>query len=602
VRAVRLFFVLVALPMFLVFPYNTATNNPNENVRTYMTISIVENHTFCIDKVLTNFWWVNDMARVPAKVDPNEVHFYSVKAPATSYVGVPVYWLFSRVIAPKLLGHTYPTEKSSIEERQWWLRETTWTLRLVCIQLPCFLFLIWFEKYLRGITKDTSLRLVAVAAAGLGTNYLAYTMMFASHAPFAIAAFASFGIIEREWRTRRLPEQRRASKAWLAGFWAGFATLLEYHSLPVSFTLAIFAACVFWRPAKLLAMTLGGLVSVAGMTFFQWRAYGTPLTPGHKMVENAQFAAEHHEGVFGIKKPVLEAFGSLSVSPGFGFFGMSPYMWLGLLAIPFGLFFASSRVPHLVRVRRVSTFVWFTAMLSLWTIMSGAIEWRAGWTIGPRYLACAPPFFAFGAVCAIEQLSKNSIMRTLLGGAAGGLALASVLSIGFVGILINSLPPFLITRPFVQFAWPMAIGGYVPHHVAEWFGWNTPTFWWICALALMLAPIVGTFARFEEPIRVGIRAMMFAIGLWAGMIPALSQTRPEEGLGGPIDIRAWAAGWEPAGRDWVTQLRNEAERQGPRGPCAWYRLADKERQLNMEADALRDEARATAPRAACRRF
>src|SRR5689334_21009941 len=111
VRAVRLFFLLVALPMFLVFPYNTATNNPNENVRTYMTMSIVENHTFCIDKVLASFWWVNDMARVPSKLDPNEFHFYSVKAPATSYMGVPVYWLFSR-IAPRVSSHTYPTEKS----------------------------------------------------------------------------------------------------------------------------------------------------------------------------------------------------------------------------------------------------------------------------------------------------------------------------------------------------------------------------------------------------------------------------------------------------------------------------------------------------------
>ena len=60
VKAVRLFFVLVALPMFLVFPYNQATNNPNENVRTYMTMSIVENHTFCIDKVLTNGAWRPD--------------------------------------------------------------------------------------------------------------------------------------------------------------------------------------------------------------------------------------------------------------------------------------------------------------------------------------------------------------------------------------------------------------------------------------------------------------------------------------------------------------------------------------------------------------
>src|SRR5436190_23428500 len=101
--------------MFLVFPYNHATNNPNENVRTYMTIAIVEEHTFCIDKILNNFWWVNDMAVVPAKDPAEPPHRFSVKAPATSYLGVPVYWVWARVIAPRL-GHRYPTEKSTLHD------------------------------------------------------------------------------------------------------------------------------------------------------------------------------------------------------------------------------------------------------------------------------------------------------------------------------------------------------------------------------------------------------------------------------------------------------------------------------------------------------
>lgn len=596
--ATRLFFALVALPMLLVYPYNSATNNPNENVRTYMTMSIVENRTFCIDKVVERFWWVNDMARVPGKA-PGESHLYSVKAPATSYLGVPIYWVFSRAVAPRL-GHAYPTEKSSLEDRIWWLRATTWALRLACVQLPCFLFLVWLERYLRGVTKDPSLRLAAVAAAGLGTNYLTYSFMFASHALFAVAAFVSFGLTEREWRTRRLSEHRRASRAFLAGFFAAMATLLEYHALPVSMILALFAACVFFRPTRLASVAFGGAIPALAMMFFQWRAYGNPLTPGHKMVENPQFAAEHHEGVFGIKAPTLDAFGSLSLSPGFGFFGMSPYMWLGLLAIPFGLVFAASRVPHFARVRRVSTLVWVAAMAALWTIMSGAIEWRAGWTIGPRYLGCAPPFFAFGAVCALERMSRGKATRALFGGATAGLALAGALSIGLVSLLINSLPPSLITRPLVQFALPMARAGFVPHHVAEWVGWSTPTFWYAAAAGLVLAPALAAFALRDAPVRVAVRALALALGLWVGLVPARSQARPEEGVAGPIDLRGWMAGWEPPGRDWLTALRVEAERQGPRGPCAWYRLADMERVVNMEPEAKRDEARATAPREACR--
>lgn len=608
--AVRLFFALCVLPMFLVFPYWAQMNNPNENVRTYMTMGIVEHRTFCIDKLVERFGWTNDMARVPGPlghpVTPEqaaafgiaEAHYFSVKAPATSYAGVPVYWLFSRAIAP-LAGHHFPDAHSKPDDISWWLKSTTWALRLGAIQLPCFLFLIFFERWLRGITPDTTLRLAAVAATAFGTNYLAYVQMFASHATFAVAAFTSFAITEREWRTRRLSEHRRPGKAFLAGFFAAWATHLEYHALPVSLILALFAAFVFWRPKNLALVTLGGLLHAGGMTFFQWRAYGNPLTPGHKMVENAQFAAEHHEGLFGIKMPTLDAFGSLSVSPAFGFFGMSPYMWLGLLAIPFGLFVARG-LRHERKVRRVSTVVWLLAMLSLWTIMSGAIEWRAGWTIGPRYLGAAPPFFAFGATCALEQLSRSGL-RNVWRGLAAGLALAGVLSVGYVSLVINTLPPQQITRPLVQFAWPLTRVGFVPHHVGEWLGWTTPTLWYVCAAAMLATTVVAAVASADRTPSMLVRVVFFAIGLRVGMIPALMDARPEEGAVGAIDLGGWMSSWDPQGRDYISMARIDAERQGPRGPCAWHRLAALERSAGLEAQAKADEARATAPATTCPR-
>lgn len=608
--AVRFFFALCILPMFLVFPYWAQMNNPNENVRTMMTMAIVEHHTFCVDKIVERFGWTNDLARVPgalghpmrpeqaAALGVTEAHYFSVKAPATSYAGVPVYWVFSRALAPRL-GHRFPDAHTKFDDVVWWLRAATWAVRLGAVQLPCFLFLIFFERFLRGITSDATLRLAAVAAAGLGTNYLAYTQMFASHATFAVAAFASFAITEREWRTRRLSEHRRANKAFLAGFFAAWATHLEYHALPVSVILTFFAACVFWRPKKLALLALGGMLHAGAMMFFQWRAYGTPFMPGHKMVENAQFAAEHHEGLFGIKMPTLDAFGSLSISPAFGFFGMSPYMALGLLAIPLGLVWARG-LPHERRVRRVSTFVWLLAMGSLWAIMSGAIEWRAGWTIGPRYLGAAPPFFAFGATCALEHLSRHAL-RNVWRGLAAGLALAGVLSVGYVGLVINTLPPSQITRPLVQFAWPLTRVGFVPHHVGEWFGWTTPTLWYLCAAAMLATTVVAAVAAPAGPVRMVARMVCFAVGLRLGMIPALGDARPIEGTVGPIDLGGWMAGWEPSGRDYISTARIVAERQGPRGPCAWHRLAALERAVGQEAQAKADEAHATAPATACPR-
>jgi len=80
-------FGILALGYLYVFPYQDRTNNPNENVRFFMTAAIVDDHTFAIDHVRQQWGWVNDAAVYGG-------HAYSVKAPGTSYLGVPAYWIY----------------------------------------------------------------------------------------------------------------------------------------------------------------------------------------------------------------------------------------------------------------------------------------------------------------------------------------------------------------------------------------------------------------------------------------------------------------------------------------------------------------------------
>ena len=82
-------------------------NNPNENVHTYMTMSLVEQHTLRIDDIVARYGWVNDMARAPDK-KTGEFHRYSVKGPAVSYAGIPAYWVFEK-LAPHF-KHPVPTK------------------------------------------------------------------------------------------------------------------------------------------------------------------------------------------------------------------------------------------------------------------------------------------------------------------------------------------------------------------------------------------------------------------------------------------------------------------------------------------------------------
>ena len=62
---------LLAVAYLWAFPYHAQVNNPNENVRYYMTVAIVEHGTFAIDRVQERWGWVNDKAT-------RDGHVYSV--------------------------------------------------------------------------------------------------------------------------------------------------------------------------------------------------------------------------------------------------------------------------------------------------------------------------------------------------------------------------------------------------------------------------------------------------------------------------------------------------------------------------------------------
>ncbi len=579
------FFVLVAMVFTCVYPYLPWINNPNENVRTYMTMAIVEEHTFKIDNLVKRYGWVNDMAAVPEPKGPK--HLYSVKGPAISYAGVPFYWAMTKV-APHL-GYPVATDATPLPQARAWFQAATMVLRLFTVQIPCFLFLVWLERWLRRTSADPVLRLSAVAAAGLGSNYLAYSLMFASHAPFAIAAFASFAITTGE---RALfpdaPAERRLSRAFLAGFFAGLATLLEYHAAPLSLCLALYALTAFWRPSRYAVFSLGAALNAAALGYFQWRAFKSPLTPGHKMIANPAYVSHHAHGFYGIAKPSWTVIKSISFNLGYGFFGTSPFMWLGLLAIPCVLW-AGYGTRRAQRQRRTATLGWVLMMLALWTTVSGVFDWHGGWSIGPRYLGAAPPFFAYGALCALEGIAVRSAMRrAVVRGIAGGALLASVFTIGIVGLHFNTVP-LDITRPFVQITWPLALAGFVPHHALELVGINA-RLWYVVAGCLVAAACMAALAPWRErrwtwPVRAAVFAAVFVLG----MQPALSApSRDEKGDFGE-GARAWfARDWQPAGRDRLTSLRHEVDRAGPRRRCDRLRLTRLERIVGMHKDAARE--------------
>jgi hypothetical protein len=595
-KRIRLFFVLCVLPFFALLPYLRVVNNPNELVRVFTTMSLVDDGTLAVDEQVATYGWVNDMAHVPSKFDGGKIHYFMVKTPLSTYLGVPVYFVYGKVQA--LFGHHHPTETTAAEAKLDWLRRTTWVLRLFTVQLPCFLFLIFFERYLRAFVPDVVLRLVTVTAAGLGTNYLAYSQIYASHTLYACAAFLCFAITERAMR--RSPRDARARKrthAFAVGFLAGACVAFEYHALFVAVVLAVFGVLVFRRPLQILALTVGGLIPAGIVAHFQWRAYGDPLKPGHQVLETASFAAAHQKGLFGVQLPDPVALKALSMDIGFGFFSMSPFMWFALVAVPV-VFLLARGTPLLRRSQRVGAVVTALVLVAMFGVAAGIVEWRGGWTVGPRYLAGAPPTAAFASALVFQTLAKRGPgWRAWARGLAGGLAMAGVVCIGVVGLVYDTLPESL-PRPLSQFALPAAWLGFVPHHIGEWFGWTSSTPWYLVCASMFGAAAVASLLRAGESRRAfAFRLGCFVLAATAGILPAF--TRPEDKttvMALHPSVGGLAAGWEPAGRDRITLEREDAERYGPRRPCVSYRVGDLDRIAGRLGDAIKDDSRAKAIR------
>lgn len=542
----RAFFACLAIVYLLVYPYLQAINNPNENTRVYLTMALVEERSFFLDGMVRRHGWTNDMAKVQTADGPR---FASVKGPAVAYLGVPVY-AAQRVVLG-VLGRATPTELSPPAERQAWLRTTTIVLQLFCVHVPCLIALWLFERVLRVVTADRALRLSAVAAVGLGTNYLAYAFVFVSHALVAVAAFGAFGgVLLQRVLSRAGPARGGPWRSARNGFLVGCVTLLEYQALFVSGVLFAYAAtaCRTWR--ERVALGLGTVPAVIGLMVFQAKSFGSAFTPGHRMMDSQDFAALNNKGFFTLGTPSVEAISGLLFDGGYGLFGASPYLLLALLAlVPF-------RRPRDERSR--AAFVAMVVFLALVIPVSASSIWRGGWTIGPRYLGLLPPFLAFLAVVGMARRGRGSArLRAVLRGVAAGLAIVSFASLGLVGMIVSTLPE-AIARPLPQIAWPFLRAGRVPHHAFEVLGVTGAWPWYLAlvaavvALGLVIVSLVMPNARAprsgEGGAREGAASVGIAVACAALGVVAISRVPAEARAMEPAVQALFARAWEPSER------------------------------------------------------
>lgn len=547
-------FVAVALcaaAYLYVFPYQAPINNPNENVRLYMTAAIVEQGTYVIDDLRARWGWTNDAAIY-------EGHAYSVKAPATSFLGVPPY-----------AAYYWWTEWRGTE-----LDRTTalWLCRVFGSILPWLFFLFFFHRWLGQRTSSAAVRDAVFFSIAIGSCLYGYGMLFMSHTLSAAAAFGAFMLLESAQHAGRM----RSARAFWAGFLAAGVTLLEYPGFVASALLCLYALYVVRPWIRIVPFGLGAIVPALAMMHFQWKCFGSPFSPGHLYVETPGLREPHHEGFYGAIGVSADALGGLLIHPGAGLFPLTPI-----------LVFAIVGAVIVIRKKRIEGIAALAIIVLMTLLISAMNNWRGGWTIGPRYLALLYPFFGWLALLGLEPLVKRWPSATA--GIALGATAAGFVASGIPSAYYPHFPPE-IDRPLTQIVRVLIEHDFAPYAALNLFGvYGTIS---MVPLAIVMLGCLVWMVSMVDGVRARVIAGVLGALLAVGITWPL-QTDPRPGHPEIRNALGFITGvWDPAGHDLAARLEAQLRSRGDRD--GYLRLAELYASEGRDRDALRARARAAA--------
>jgi hypothetical protein len=445
-----LVWILVSLSYLAVAPYFPRINNPNENVRIWMTRAIVLDHTLSIDRATADWGYVDDKA-------VSGGHLYSSKAPGTSFLGVPVLWLQAKLW--RACGWPSPSK-----------RAMTLALRYLTIVPSALLFLLVFGAWVERRARSAAARDLLTVAVGLGTLLYPYGVIFVGHAQAAMLGFGAFmalGWANRDG-TMGAPTRRQLA---VAGALAGAAVIFEYQMLIVALAAAGLAA---WRARSRAAwFALGAVPPAIFLGTYHALLFGRPWAFPYGHLENQTYAHLHHSGgFFGLQGPRFEALGASLFSIDYGLFVFSPFLLVG----------AALAVRRALRPGRGEAIAVLGASVLLVLFLAGMTHWRAGWCVGPRYIAGIAPLLACGLALDWSPFRGDDRATAMRHGVLVGLVAVSVF---LNGISAATYPhyPEQFDNPVFDLALPLWRAGYVPSGLGHLLG--LPALWALLPVATL---------------------------------------------------------------------------------------------------------------------
>ncbi len=463
----------------------------NQNSRMDLTLAIVEQGTIRIDNYYEN---TGDYAVYDG-------HVYTDKAPGTSFLGVPAYFVFKslagmpfmravlhRLSASQALASTLREEGTGLLEQKVYFAAALYVTTFVTVSLPSALLGTLLYLFLgrlppphsprafsesphfpRGLPLEgggmRGGRVVLPLAYGLATIVFPYSTVFYGHQIAAALLFLAFFLL---YRIR----QHEISSGWLWGVGGllGLAVLTEFPALVPLVILSLYALWFLERKWEVLKLGLGGLPFALLLGWYNATAFGSPFSSSYRYL--GRFPEISNTGFLGFSQPSLEALWGVTLSPYRGLFFLSPFL---LLVIP-GFW-------CLLRERewRAEGILTLTIVLGQLLLISAWYDWRGGFAIGPRNLLLILPFVMIPVTFCFRVWGERFFLYALF-------CALVVLSFGLVWIASVSGQEFAsisVANPLVGFYWPKFQAGDITRNLGMALGLSS----WFSLLPLLV--IVG---------------------------------------------------------------------------------------------------------------
>ncbi|MFP4436159.1 MAG: hypothetical protein ACLFVO_02850 [Chloroflexaceae bacterium] len=424
----------------------------NQNSRLNLVLAIVDDGTLNIDNYYQN---TGDYALFNG-------HYYSDKAPGTSFLAVPVYAaarpllqsapvqsILERLAQSDAFGETLKEDGTGLLTDKIYFAIVLYLATVSVVALPAALLGVLLYRFLGHFDERPGWRIATALLYGLATNAFPYSGSFFGH---QIVAFLLFGAFYLAF----LIGQRRICVKWtiLVGLMLGYAIITEYPTVLIAGAVFVYTILVMPNRRWTVGLVLSGIPPGLLLMAYNWAIFRTVLPVGY--AHSALYQDIHGQGFVSLVGPNAEALWGISFGVMRGLFFVAPIL---LLALPGFLFWWRQQRYRL----EWGVCIW--AVTSFFLFNGSSVMWEGGFAVGPRYLLPMQPFMAVGLGLFVYYGYSHRAVRII----TPILGLWSLIVVWTLTIGGQSFPDWT-RNPLVDYSLPHVLSGNIARNLGMVLG------------------------------------------------------------------------------------------------------------------------------------